>query len=266
MSHHSPWHKKIADENRILLTEVGSGLHGVTLGGTDDHDEMGVCIPPPECALGLEKFEQYQDRWHADGTRIPDGVRSGPGDTDHVTYGLGKWVRLAADGNPTVLMPLFAPPESVQLINPYGEALRDNRHLFLSKQAGERFYGYLYAQKQRMLGLRGRKHTNRPELVEKHGFDTKCAYHAVRLAIQGCELMVNHIITLPMDNTHVRYLRDVRRGYYTLEEVIAEIDYHSEVLDAATKLSDLPDTPDRGALNEFLIEMHHKWWAEKGIL
>lgn len=271
MSHHSPRHKTIADGGRILLTEVGSGLHGVAISGTDDHDEMGICIPPPSCVIGLENFEQYQDRWHEDGTRIgktEEGhdKRSGPGDTDHVTYALNKWARLAAAGNPTVIMPLFAPNKSVQEINEYGMRLRDNRHLFISKEAGRRFYGYLIAQKQRMLGERGRKHTNRPELIELYGFDTKFAYHALRLAFQGVELLTDGHITLPMTDFHVKYLRDVRQGKYTLEEVVDEINWQAGLLDATTRNSDWPEHADYEVLNEFLVEMHTDWWAKKGIL
>lgn len=271
MSHDTDRHKAIAGGNQILLTEVGSGLHGVTISGTDDHDEMGICIPPPLCVIGLEQFEQYQDRWHADGTRIgktDEGhdKRSGPGDTDHVTYALAKFARLAAAGNPTVLMPLFAPDKSVQVINPAGEWLRDNKHMFITEQAGWRFHGYLKAQKERMLGLRGRVHTNRPELIAVYGFDTKCAYHALRLAIQGIQLMTTGEIELPMKPWDVAYLREVRQGYYALDQVIAEIEFQSHILELACDETHLPDGPDYGALDEFLVDIHHEWWDMKGWL
>src|SRR5512142_1216582 len=31
----------------ILRTVVGSGVHGIAIAGTDDHDEMGVYVEPP---------------------------------------------------------------------------------------------------------------------------------------------------------------------------------------------------------------------------
>ena len=37
----------------ILRTVVGSGVHGIAIPGTDDHDEMGVYIEPPEVVLGI---------------------------------------------------------------------------------------------------------------------------------------------------------------------------------------------------------------------
>ncbi|QSM01098.1 nucleotidyl transferase [Mycobacterium phage Nanosmite] len=266
MSHNSDWHTAIAAENLIYKTEVGSGLHGITIPGTDDHDEMGVCIPPPECVIGTASFEQYQDRWHADGTRIPEGTRSGPGDTDQVIYSLKKYARLAAQGNPTVLLPLFVPPEKIYAMDAAGASLRENRDLFLSKQAGERFLGYLTAQRERAQGLRGRKHTNRPELVEKYGYDTKMMYHALRLAIQGAELMDYHDITLPMNRDHSGYLLAVRRGAYPLEVVLEDLRDYTENLREAIVLSSLPEAPDYEDINNWLIGLHYHHWKSKGLL
>lgn len=265
MSHHSPRHREIASKGLILLTEVGSGLHGVTLANTDDHDEMGVCIPPPECVLGLEQFEQYADRWHADGTRIPDGVRSQHGDTDHTTYALNKWARLAAQGNPTVLLPLFAPPKSVYHVSDEGRAILANRDLSLSKDAGWRFHGYLKAQRARMLGEKGKsKHKNRRELVEQFGFDTKMAYHALRLAIQGAQLMRTRDIEIPMYPLDVEWLREVRSGRYTLERVTDWLDIYTDDLEASIERSSLPNHVNRDELNDFLIGLHQRFWRRTG--
>ena len=41
-------------------------------------------------------------------------------------------------------------------------------------------------------------HTNRPELVAVHGYDTKYAMHALRLGLQGVELLTTGRITLPV--------------------------------------------------------------------
>ncbi|QSM04655.1 nucleotidyltransferase [Mycobacterium phage prophiGD54-2] len=267
MSHHSPRHKEIASNGLILLTEIGSGLHGVTIANTDDHDEMGICIPPPECVLGLEKFEQYADRWHADGTRIPDGVRSQHGDTDHTTYALNKWARLAAQGNPTVLLPLFAPPKSVYSMSPEGQDIVASRNMFLSKDAGWRFHGYLKAQRARMIGEKGRsKHKNRRELVEQHGFDTKMAYHALRLAVQGSELMLAHTIEIPMDQIDVVWLRQVRHGGYSLDTITEWLDTYTNDLEINIERSTLPDHVDRDELNDFLIGLHYSFWKRTGQL
>jgi hypothetical protein len=47
-------------------------------------------------------------------------------------------------------------------------------------------------------------HTNRPELVAVHGYDTKYAMHALRLGLQGIELLSTGRITLPVPNRTAR--------------------------------------------------------------
>lgn len=164
MKHDTPENKAIADANTVLRVQVGSGLHGVSVSDQDDRDEMGVCIEPPEYVIGLRRFEQYEYRTQQ------MHVRSGPGDLDLNIYSLRKWARLAADGNPTVLMLLFAPDSEIVSIAWPGYDLRARREMFLSRQAGARFVGYLERQRDRMLGKLSQR-TNRPELVEKYGFD-----------------------------------------------------------------------------------------------
>jgi hypothetical protein len=65
-----------------------------------------------------------------------------------------------------------------------------NAHRFVSRLAASRFLGYLQSQRAAMTGEVG-AHTNRPELVAEHGYDTKYAMHALRLGVQGVELLSN---------------------------------------------------------------------------
>ncbi|MCE5290251.1 MAG: nucleotidyltransferase domain-containing protein [Nocardiaceae bacterium] len=176
--HSTDWHREIADDNTVLRTQVGSGLHGVTVKEADDRDEMGIAIEPPEVALGRnpKAFEQYEYRSQ------PVGVRSGPGDLDLVVYSLRKYVRLASAGNPTVLMPLFAPDAEIVRIAEPGLDLRANALMLLSKKAGLRFLGYMNSQRRHLAGESAPR-LNRPELIEQYGYDTKYAYHSMRIAI-----------------------------------------------------------------------------------
>ncbi len=75
----------------------------------------------------------------------------------------------------------------------------------MSRQAAGRYLGYLKGQKAAMTGQPG-AHTNRPELVATHGYDTKYAMHAVRLGLQGIELLTTGRITLPVPEPHRTYL------------------------------------------------------------
>lgn len=256
--HESDRNKQIAEEGLIFLSEVGSGLHGVTVEGTDDHDEMGLCIEPPSCVIGLEKFDQYQ--WRSQ----PENVRSGPGDTDHVTYSLRKWARLAAAGNPTVLLLLFTPPEKIiDSLNPWGREVQQAKDLFISQACGYRFLGYLRAQKDRMLGHRAQR-TNRPELVEVYGFDTKFAYHAIRLGLQGIELLATGNIELPIPEPHRTTLKGLRIGEMTKGQALDWIDHLEHNLLDLTQRSSLPETADYKKLDGWLIDMYQEFWHEKG--
>jgi hypothetical protein len=59
--HASEEARKIAEEGTILRVQVGSGVHGTSVSGQDDRDEMGLCLEPPQFVTGL--------------ARVPDGIR-----------------------------------------------------------------------------------------------------------------------------------------------------------------------------------------------
>ncbi|HET6286320.1 MAG TPA: nucleotidyltransferase domain-containing protein, partial [Amycolatopsis sp.] len=59
MRHGSADFADIAARHTILRTQVGSGVHGTAIEGSDDRDEMGLCVEPPEYVIGLRRFEQY---------------------------------------------------------------------------------------------------------------------------------------------------------------------------------------------------------------
>jgi hypothetical protein len=39
----------------ILRVQVGSGVHGTSISGQDDRDEMGLCLEPPQFVTGLAR-------------------------------------------------------------------------------------------------------------------------------------------------------------------------------------------------------------------
>lgn len=255
-AHGSAAFKAIAEPNTVLRGQVGSGLHGVTT-GDDDRDEMGVCIEPPEYVIGNGRFEQYIYRTQA------EHVRSGPGDLDLVIYSLRKWARLAAQGNPTILLLMYIPPQELVEINHVGRDIQAHPERFLSREVAARFGGYLVSQKERMLGHRSQR-TNRPELVGVYGFDTKFAYHMVRLGIQGVELLTRGQITLPMPEHERTWLRELRRGEHTKAEALGRADDLLAQLNTLADTADLPERPDRQAINRWLTDTYRQWWDETG--
>ena len=69
---------------------------------------------------------------------------------DHVRYELRRFVRLAADANPTVLELLWTRPEHHRVVTPAGQRLLNARELFLSTRVAERFGRYALSQLKRI--------------------------------------------------------------------------------------------------------------------
>lgn len=238
-------------EQTILRGLVGSTVYGVGIPGTDDRDEAGICIEPPEVVVGLGSFEQWTFRTQ------PEGARSGPGDVDVVIFGLRKWARLALKGNPTVLLILFTPAHQLTVTSPEGEELRRMAPLFVSLHAKNAFRGYLTQQRVRLEESHRGDRVNRPELVEQYGFDTKFAMHMLRLGYQGIEFLRTGAITLPMPEREREFLLNVRLGKVPLEEVLAL----SMDLEAELGAIDVPRDPDQAPVERFLIETYRRRWG-----
>jgi uncharacterized protein len=271
--HASEQARRIAEQGTILRVQVGSGVHGTSITGQDDRDEMGICLEPPEYVTGIARvpagvdadtatveFEQFQRHTVWD---QPGGLanRSGAGDLDVVIYSARKWARLALAGNPTVLLVLFVPDEEVVFRDEVGAELVANSDRFVSRLAADRFLGYLAAQRSAMTGLSG-AHTNRPELVAEHGYDTKFAMHALRLGVQGIELLSTGRITLPVPEPDREYLRAIRRGEVPLDEVVSAIDRAEQTLTNLRTSSAVPAEPDREWVDDWLHCSYLAHWSQ----
>ena len=245
--------RSIALSNEILRGVVGSTAHGTAIEGKDDRDEMGVFIEPAENVCGLVACDHYVYR------DKPQGVRSEAGDLDLTLYSLRKYCRLAARGNPTVIILLWLPTHVVT--TPLGAELVAMREAFISRESGARFLAYCVTQKMKLKGQRTHA-VNRPELVAKHGYDTKFAMHALRLGFEGIELLTARRLTLPVAEPNLSTLRAVRSGEVTLTEVLALIE------NAETRLRALVDacalTADATAINAFLVRAHVRYWQSRG--
>ncbi len=234
MKHDTPEFKAIADDNTILRAKVGSRLHG-TATPISDHDEMGICIEPPDYVIGLRKFEQYEHRTQ------PRGAPSGPGDLDYICYSLRKWARMAAEGRFSVLLPLFAPKDQLLDVKWPGHDLRARRDLFISRAAGPRFVGYL-------------------DETLKTRFDPGLAAHACRLGLQGAELLATGKITLPMSELERWFLLEIRNGERAQNEVLVTIGNLRDKLVGLCETSILPESAHWEAINSWLSDMYREWW------
>lgn len=260
-THTQHGNRDIAMSGEILRTVVGSGVHGIAIPGTDDHDEMGVYVEPPEHVIGMhDPADHYVYRTQ------PEGARSGPGDTDLVMYSLRKYLRLATKGNPTALLSLFAPEDSVLTTTQLGNELRGMGSVFLSQQAVHRFLGYLDSQRGRLLGITSGHTPNRPELIERYGYDVKYASHALRLAYQGLEIARDGHLSLPMPETEREHVLRVKRGEVSeLDTVVTDIDRIVEdvlaLLDSGR--TPLPEQADAATISDWSVDAHRRHWGWK---
>lgn len=187
-----------------------------------------------------------------------DQPRSEAGDLDLTVYSLRKWARLALRANPTVLLPLFAPPAEFVVLTPLGDELRALTPKIVSRRAARSFLGYAVAQRERLLGRRGRHGQVRPSGVG--GYDGKYAMHMLRLGLQGVELRETGRMTLPIPDPDLVLLRGVRAGEVPLDEVLEHARRSEARLMALAQESPLPAEPDRRAVDEWLVSAYQRSW------
>lgn len=242
--------KNVAFANEILRGLVGSTAHGTGIDGQEDRDEMGVFVEPKENVFGLTSIDHYIFR------TAEEGQRSGPNDLDLTLYSLRKFTRLAASGNPSILLLLWLPSYLHQTT--VGRMLVDIRQSFVSKEAGKKFLGYLVSQKMRLTGERSRN-VSRPELVGQFGYDTKFAMHALRLGLQGQEFLETGNISVPVRQPDRALLLDVRYGRMNHDQAVATIERAEADLRSSVEACTIK--ADIARINHFLIEAHEAHWS-----
>jgi predicted nucleotidyltransferase len=237
----------MAVQRTILRVPSGSTTMGLSVSATD-RDEIGICIEPIERVAGFHPFDQYIYRTATERTGKQDEP-SQPGDLDLTIYSLRKFLRLAMHGNPQIIEVFFTTNPVVQ--TKLGKELQDLIPHILNRQVGKRYLGYMEAQRQRLMGERGQKKTNRPELEAQFGFDTKYAMHVWRLAVQGRELMATGKLTIPMDKACREFGTGIRLGAIPLQDILTRVgELEVEVKDL---ISD-------GPLQEFADELFVEDW------
>lgn len=239
-------------KNRAVLGAiVGSRAVGLALEGSDDRDEMWVCLPKREEILGFAT-----DEWTIVKRDRAEGERSQPGDTDRVYHSMKKWVRLVMKGNPTVLMPVFVKDEELLKISEFGKMLRSLGSYAICKQFYYPYNGYMISQWERLKGERGQMRVNRPELVEKYGYDTKYAYHVIRLGLEGIELLSIGTIEIPYQGFTKTMLMSVREGKYSFEQFGELYQWVKNELDKAYEKSELKERADEKVIEATVMKIN----------
>ena len=237
----------------LYVAEVGSTAHGAGVG--DDDLDMAV--------IRMEKWEELVYPGAKGGSvhlRTQEGnKRSGPGDVDLQVVTLRRYSELMMKGNPSIISIM-----SSRLV--YHFNTRAKRTLLSisdgcrSKKAAWSFYHYMENQVRRWENGEGRK-VNRPELVEKFGFDTKYAYHALRLGFQGIEYIKTGMISMPIPEPERSFLVDVRNGAVTESAALKIASDRKDEMRALIESSTLPDASKLDEVTSSVCRFYRSWYS-----
>ncbi len=243
-------------------TIMGSVAYGVS-SDTSDVDLYGWAIPPkddlfphlrgevPGFGTPQPHFEQFQEHHVQDRDALAGHGRM----YDLTIYGIVKFFNLAMENNPNVIDSLFTPVNCVLHSTRVGNLVRESRRLFLHKGAWPKFKGYAYSQLHK-ISIK-QPQGKRAELVKKHGYDVKFAYHVVRLMTEVEMILMEQDIDLQRNNDQ---LKAIRRGEWTEERLrswCSEKEAHLERAYAESTLRATPDEPKIRAMLLNCLEDHY---------
>lgn len=253
--------------NTMYLTIMGSHAYGVADTNVKDKmpdmDMYGFCIPPKDFLfphlrgeiLGFgtpgPRFEQWQQHHVID----PDAHGGHGQEWDFSIFNIVKFFELCRDNNPNMVDSLFTPENCVVHCSNVGRMVRDNRKLFLSKKAWKKFRGYAYSQLHKMDTKEAEG--GRKEIIAKHGYDVKFAYHVIRLLDEAEQILLTHDIDLQRAREP---MKAIRRGEWKIEDVRAFFMEKEKALESAYVNCNLPEEPDEKALKDLLthcLEEHY---------
>jgi predicted nucleotidyltransferase len=231
-------------EEQVII----SGIMGSRSVGTNttesDYDSMSVVLGSEDIYLGM-------DWWGQQGTKENKSEQG-----EHTSYELTKFLRLCQGFNPNVIPLLWLRDEDYTVKTEFGKQLIENRDMFNSKVAYHAFAGYAHNQMKKMgdptCGT-GRMGEARKALREKYGYDTKYAYHAVRLLRMCLEFFRTNGKELNVwrKDIDAHNLLRIRNGEYPYETIMSMLDIHMADLKRVGETSLLPDNPDKKRIRDF---------------
>lgn len=100
------------------------------------------------------------------------------------------------------------------------------------------------------------------EAKKNNGIDWKALSHAVRVCLQGIELMSTERISLPHKKENIDLLLNIKLGKIDYKEVAEIIESKLEELELVTKTSNLPEDIDKDFVDDLVAEIHRGYLFE----
>lgn len=235
-------------------TIMGSVAYGVS-SDTSDMDVYGFAIPPKHMVFPhlageisgfgrqIQRFEQFQ----AHHIKSPEERK----EYDVSVYNIVKYFHLCMENNPNMIDSLFTPHRCVLYITPVGDLVRSNRRTFLHKGAWHKFKGYAYSQMKAIRSGRNKKNEKRQADIDRFGYDTKFAYHVVRLMCEVEQIMIEHDLDLERNREQ---LKEIRAGQWTLEQLDDWFAVKEKALEDVYARSTLRYGPDEEEIKAILLQ------------
>lgn len=244
--------------NTHYLTIMGSVSYGVS-SDTSDMDVYGFCIPPkeiifPHLAGEIQGFGTPNKRfgqWQEHHIKDPCAMQGKGRSYDLSVYNVVDYFQLLMQNNPNMVDSIFTPDNCVLHITRIGTMVREKRKLFLHKKCWHTFKGYAFAQMKKIRN-KERESSARRELIERYGYDTKFAYHLVRLLNEVEQIMVEGDLDLQRNREQ---LKDIRNGMWTEEQLEDYFAKKEVALEETYNKSTLRWGPDEVAIKELLLNV-----------
>ncbi|MDY7085417.1 MAG: nucleotidyltransferase domain-containing protein, partial [Actinomycetota bacterium] len=198
-------------------------------GPGSDHDRRGVFVAPTRSFWSLDKPPTHFD---------------GPLD-EQFSWEIERFCTLALQANPTVLEVLWSP--IVENVTWAGAELLSVRHAFLSQKVASTYGQYARDQLNRLAARRARTgETN-----------WKQAMHMIRLLLAGAHVLRTGSVLVDV-TPHRSTLLDIKNGSVSWAAVSDRASGLQSDLSAAVSATDLPESPDRDAINALLHRVREK--------
>lgn len=241
---------------------MGSEAYGVS-SGDSDVDVYALCIPDkeiifPHLAGYIEGFGTHPQRFETwDPHHVKDEEKNK--EYDFCVHNIIKYFNLCLGCNPNIIDSLFVPARCVYFMTPVGEIVRENRKKFLTKEVWPRFKGYAYSTWTKLKTKEPKPGSKRDLLKKQYGFDTKFAYHIVRLLSECEQILVEGDLVLD-EKDRREHMKAIRAGLVTEDEIGKWFDDKQRHLENIYQNSKLPEAgSSEAAIKNLLLdclEMH----------